>query len=206
MEEQLTTPNLDEGPEAKRLKQDVSVPEEGALQPVEGEAKPPEVKPKKKRAPPKPKEEKKEAKAETKPEFELPLTAVNKILKASLPEGAIATKDAKSAFSKAAGIFVLYITSCANDMAKGQKRQTITAQDIIAALNELGYSAFLPHIEATLAKMKIEAAARKSQRDLQKKKPEPGSTGEAAPSEVAEVEAVAQDIGDLGGEMLNEGE
>jgi len=102
-------------------------------------------------------------------EFEVPLAAINKILKAALPEGAVCTKDAKSAFSKAAGIFVLYITACANDMAKTNKRQTINAQDITNALTELGYSSFLPHLEATMEKMKADAAARKSSKD--KKKP-----------------------------------
>jgi DNA polymerase epsilon subunit 3 len=112
-------------------------------------------------------------------EFEVPLAAINKILKASLPEGAVCTKDAKSAFSKAAGIFVLYITSCANDMAKSNKRHTITAQDITNALSELGYASFTPHLEATLEKMKVEAAARKSQKE-QRKKPEEESSSVAA--------------------------
>ena len=101
-------------------------------------------------------------------EFEVPLSAINKILKAALPEGAVCTKDAKSAFSKAAGIFVLYITACANDIAKSSKRQTITAQDITTALNELGYSSFLPHLEATLEKMKLDSANRKSIREKKK--------------------------------------
>jgi len=143
------------------------------------------AKPKKKKTAPKPnkekdatgKSEKKDAAAakggDKDKEFEVPLAAINKILKASLPEGAVCTKDAKSAFSKAAGIFVLYITACANDMAKGHKRQTINAQDIMSALTELGYSSFLPHLDATLEKMKMEAASRKSQKDATKKEKKP---------------------------------
>ena len=161
---------------------------------------------KKKKPKPKEKTDKKDSagKASDKDkEFEVPLAAINKILKASLPEGAICTKDAKSAFSKAAGIFVLYITACANDMAKGHKRQTINAQDITNALNELGYASFLPHLDATLEKMKAEAAARKSQKDSQKKdkKPEESAAGmvdgETLSAEVAAaVEASAQTAGE----------
>lgn len=102
-------------------------------------------------------------------EFEVPLATINKILKAALPDGATCTKDAKSAFSKAAGIFVLYITACANDLAKTNKRSTITAQDIKVALNELGYGSYLPHLEATLEKMKSESAARKTAGEKKKK-------------------------------------
>jgi len=112
-------------------------------------------------------------------EFEVPLTAINKILKAALPDGAVCTKDAKSAFSKAAGIFVLYVTACANDLAKSNKRQTITAPDIMSALTELGYGSFIPHLEATLEKMKVEAAARKSLKE--KKKTSEGESENPAP-------------------------
>jgi DNA polymerase epsilon subunit 3 len=167
------------------------------------------AKPKKKKAAPKPKDKDASAKPEKKEtavtkggdkdkEFEVPLAAINKILKASLPEGAICSKDAKSAFSKAAGIFVLYITACANDMAKGHKRQTINAQDIMNALTELGYSSFLPHLDATLEKMKQEAASRKSQKDTAVKKGElvveRKAETDASADLAADLEAVGEDV------------
>ena len=49
------------------------------------------------------------------------------------------TKDARQAFIRAAGVFIFYVTHCANDFAKEGKRSTISTQDIILSLNELGY-------------------------------------------------------------------
>ncbi len=44
-------------------------------------------------------------------DFELPLTAVVRILKRKLPEGVAVSKEAKVAFAKSAGIFILYLTA-----------------------------------------------------------------------------------------------
>jgi hypothetical protein len=44
-------------------------------------------------------------------DFELPLTAVVRILKRKLPEGVAVSKEAKVAFAKSAGMFILYITA-----------------------------------------------------------------------------------------------
>jgi hypothetical protein len=44
-------------------------------------------------------------------DFELPLTAVVRILKRKLPEGVAVSKEAKVAFAKSAGMFILYMTA-----------------------------------------------------------------------------------------------
>lgn len=67
-------------------------------------------------------------------EFEPPLACVRRILKNSLPATANVGKDAAAAFSRAAGIFIIYVTACANDFAREHKRQTITAADVLAAI------------------------------------------------------------------------
>ena len=46
------------------------------------------------------------------------------------PDNIQVTKEAKQAFAKAAGIFIVYLTTCANDICKDKKKQTVTAQDI----------------------------------------------------------------------------
>lgn len=43
-------------------------------------------------------------------------------------------KDASAAFARACGIFIIYLTACANDFAREHKRQTITANDVLAAI------------------------------------------------------------------------
>ena len=67
-------------------------------------------------------------------EFEPPLACVRRLLKNTLPSNTNVGKDASAAFSRACGIFVIYITACANDFARESKRQTITATDILAAV------------------------------------------------------------------------
>jgi ABC-type protease/lipase transport system fused ATPase/permease subunit len=37
-------------------------------------------------------------------------------------------------FIAVAGIFIIYLTACANDFARENKRQTITANDVLAAV------------------------------------------------------------------------
>ena len=67
-------------------------------------------------------------------EFEPPLACVRRMLKNTLPLSTNVGKDASTAFSRACGIFVIYLTACANDFARESKRQTITATDIMAAI------------------------------------------------------------------------
>lgn len=67
-------------------------------------------------------------------EFEPPLACVRRMLKNTLPSSTNVGKDAANAFSRACGIFVIYLTACANDFARENKRQTITANDVIAAV------------------------------------------------------------------------
>ena len=67
-------------------------------------------------------------------EFEPPLACVRRLLKNTLPSSTNVGKDASAAFSRACGIFVIYLTACANDFARESKRQTITAVDIMKAI------------------------------------------------------------------------
>ena len=60
-----------------------------------------------------------------------------RIVKSAIPDNIQVTKEAKQAFAKAAGIFIVYLTTCANDICKDKKKQTV-AQDILAACSELG--------------------------------------------------------------------
>ena len=67
-------------------------------------------------------------------EFEPPLACVRRILKTSLPSSTNVGKDASAAFARASGIFIIYLTACANDFARENRRQTITANDVLAAV------------------------------------------------------------------------
>jgi histone H3/H4 len=67
-------------------------------------------------------------------EFEPPLACVRRILKHTLPSSTNVGKDASAAFARASGIFIIYVTACANDFARENRRQTITANDVLAAI------------------------------------------------------------------------
>jgi histone H3/H4 len=71
-------------------------------------------------------------------EFEPPLACVRRILKNTLPSTTNVGKDASAALARSCGIFVIYITACANDFARENKRQTITANDVLAAIQVSG--------------------------------------------------------------------
>ena len=45
------------------------------------------------------------------PDFEPPQACVQRIIKAALPDNCQITKESKAAFSKAAGIFMIYLTT-----------------------------------------------------------------------------------------------
>jgi len=83
-------------------------------------------------------------------EFEPPLAAVGRVIKTVLPNNVMLTKDARAALSRAAGIFIFYLTHCANDFSRESKRSTIFAQDIKHALRELDFEDFEAPLEEFL--------------------------------------------------------
>lgn len=67
-------------------------------------------------------------------EFEPPVACVRRILKNTLHSHTNVAKDSVTAFARASGIFIIYLTACANDFARENRRQTITAADVLAAI------------------------------------------------------------------------
>jgi DNA polymerase epsilon subunit 3 len=80
----------------------------------------------------------------------LPQASITRIIKAKLPDSVQVSKEAKQAFSKSAGIFILYLTAAANDFCKVSKRQTISAQDVLTALEELDFGDFVEPLKECL--------------------------------------------------------
>ena len=81
------------------------------------------------------------------PEFEPPQACINRVIKSVLPESVNVTKDARNAFTRAAGVFIFYLTHCANDISKDKKRSTIYASDVLNALNDLEFDQFRKPVE-----------------------------------------------------------
>ena len=107
-------------------------------------------------------------------EMSLPSAAIMRIIKSKLPDGVMVNKDAKTAFTKACSVFILYLTTmCARrapsaprvcpirdvgvrsrsaaDMSKEKGRSTLTAADVLGALRDLEFDEFIPTIETCLA-------------------------------------------------------
>jgi DNA polymerase epsilon subunit 3 len=83
-------------------------------------------------------------------DLQLPLSVVSKIIKDSLPPGVIVSKESRMAMSKAASVFILYCTSCANNLVMENKRKTLRDVDILSALEEMEFGEFVPQLKGNL--------------------------------------------------------
>ncbi|XP_042896365.1 DNA polymerase epsilon subunit 3 [Parasteatoda tepidariorum] len=77
-------------------------------------------------------------------DFNLPLSAISKIVKEAIPEGVQVTDVAKVALSKAASVFILYSTSSANNFSHAANRKRILGRDVFDALKDMKLE-FLNH-------------------------------------------------------------
>ncbi|KAH0812131.1 hypothetical protein MTP99_013418 [Tenebrio molitor] len=92
--------------------------------------------------------------AEKLEDLNLPNLTVQKIIKDALPDNVNVGKDARSALSRAASIFVLYITSQATKEAQKVNRKTLLGLDIIKALEELEFDEFVEPLQIMLKEFK----------------------------------------------------
>ncbi|XP_067935494.1 DNA polymerase epsilon subunit 3-like [Watersipora subatra] len=102
--------------------------------------------------------------AERPEDLNLPNAVVTRIIKEALPPGVNIGKDARLAISKAASVFVLYTTSCANNNALKSKRKTISLNDVYGALQDMEFDSFLEPLQAQLAAHKLAQASKKSRK------------------------------------------
>lgn len=78
--------------------------------------------------------------------IDMPLTSISRIIKTALPNNIMISKEVKQSLCKSAGIFILYITSYANDSCHTSKRTTVTANDILNAVKEAELTQFIPSL------------------------------------------------------------
>ena len=107
--------------------------------------------------------------AEKLEDLNLPNAVVTRIIKEALPDGIAVGKDARLAVAKASSIFILYLTSTANSIAKKHNRKTISAPDVIQAIEDIEFDQFIPPLQEALEnfkrtqKEKKDATAKKKQ-------------------------------------------
>lgn len=95
------------------------------------------------------------------PDFELPQASIVRLVKMGLPAGVALGKDAKQAFSKATGIFILYLTFISTEFCRENKRQTISARDVLAAIDEIEFDDWAEPLAACLKAFRAKEAVKK---------------------------------------------
>ncbi|CAL1403922.1 unnamed protein product [Linum trigynum] len=136
---------------------------------------------------------------------ELPKAMVRRVVKDALSQCSPNAdfnlhKESLLAFSESARIFIHYLSATANDICKESKRQTINAEDVLKALEEIEFSEFVSPLRASLAEFKKKsagkraAAATKEKEAKKKKKAEEETPSKKAANQAEEQgEEVAND-------------
>ncbi|KAM9327036.1 DNA polymerase epsilon subunit 3 [Gastrophryne carolinensis] len=107
--------------------------------------------------------------AERPEDLNLPNAVVTRIIKEALPEGVNVSKEARSAIARAASVFVLYATSCANTFAMKQKRKTLNVNDVMSAIEEMEFQRFLTPLKEALEAYRREQKGKKEATEQKKK-------------------------------------
>uniref|UniRef100_A0A8C5RBF6 DNA polymerase epsilon subunit 3 n=1 Tax=Laticauda laticaudata TaxID=8630 RepID=A0A8C5RBF6_LATLA len=107
--------------------------------------------------------------AERPEDLNLPNAVITRIIKEALPDGVNVSKEARSAISRAASVFVLYATSCANNFARKGKRKTLNAGDVISAMEEMEFQRFIGPLKESLEAYRNEQKGKRGVSELKKK-------------------------------------
>ncbi|XP_029468894.1 DNA polymerase epsilon subunit 3 [Rhinatrema bivittatum] len=99
--------------------------------------------------------------AERPEDLNLPNAVITRIIKEALPEGVNISKEARSAISRAASVFVLYASSCANNFAMKGKRKILNSGDVLAAMEEMEFQRFVNPLKESLEAYRREQRGKK---------------------------------------------
>nr|GLL32391.1 DNA polymerase epsilon subunit 3 [Ipomoea trifida]GMD22936.1 DNA polymerase epsilon subunit 3 [Ipomoea batatas]GMD56078.1 DNA polymerase epsilon subunit 3 [Ipomoea batatas] len=98
---------------------------------------------------------------------DLPKTIVRRLVKDKLSQlskdGEMSLlREAHQAFSESARIFIHYLSAAANDVCMESKRQTMNAEDVFKALDEIEFSEFTDPLRASLEEFRQKHSKRKA--------------------------------------------
>lgn len=88
--------------------------------------------------------------AEKLEDLNLPQAPVHKIIKDALPGKISVGRDVKAAMSRAASMFILYMTAQATEIAAKADRKTLLPKDIFEALEEAEFEDFVEPLKTAL--------------------------------------------------------
>lgn len=121
--------------------------------------------------------------AEKLEDLNLPNAVVTRIVKEALPDNITVAKEARAAVAKAASIFILYLTSSANMIAKKNNRKTVSAPDVIQAMDEIEFEQFNEPLKEALENYK---KSQKEKKDATSKKKQQQKTDDKDEDDVLE--------------------
>lgn len=78
------------------------------------------------------------------------MTCVTRLMKDALPSDVSVTKEARSALTRAASVFILYLTTTASGNAASKKLKTLQAAHILEALEEIEFEEFVAPLKEFL--------------------------------------------------------
>jgi histone H3/H4 len=96
----------------------------------------------------------------------LPIANVSRIMKQAVPSSAKIAKDAKETVQECVSEFISFITSEASDRCQQEKRKTINGEDIIWAMEALGFDQYGQLMKLYLQKYKEVTKVEKSSGDF----------------------------------------
>lgn len=83
-------------------------------------------------------------------DLNLPNSNITKIIKDSLPADVNMDKEARIAIARATSVFIMYLSSNAATAAHKHNHKTFSAQDVLNAINEMGFTSFIAPMKASL--------------------------------------------------------
>lgn len=84
----------------------------------------------------------------------LPIANVARIMKQAVPSNAKVAKDSKETIQACVSEFIAFITSEASDRCQQEKRKTINGEDIVWAMEALGFDQYSQLMKLYLQKYK----------------------------------------------------
>ena len=84
----------------------------------------------------------------------LPIANVARIMKMAVPSNAKIAKDAKETVQECVSEFIAFVTSEASDRCQQEKRKTINGEDILWAMESLGFDHYVQLLKIYLQKYK----------------------------------------------------
>eukprot|EP00878_Enallax_costatus_P006819 GHUV01007147.1.p1 GENE.GHUV01007147.1~~GHUV01007147.1.p1 ORF type:complete len:189 (+),score=95.30 GHUV01007147.1:141-707(+) len=149
-------------------------------------------------------------------QLDLPKAVVKRIVKEKLAGVSESGKDvqlnkeALLAFAESAKVFISYVTAAANDVCKEKKRQTLSADDVFAALQELEFHELLPPLKESFdAYKKLTKEKKEKKAEISRKRKssgQPAEGQEAAAADQAEGAADDTAADEAGGTAAGEAE